>query len=159
MKEFNEFYKRHNNEIYKYLFYLTGNKEDSEELLQETFLQAFKSIEKFRGDCSISTWLYAIAKNCYYKYLRKKRENVSIENASEVIDGITPEVAFEKNQEITRVREAISKLEEPFKEVVILRCINERSFKEIGYILNKNENWARVTFHRAKAKLGKELKE
>lgn len=159
MKEFNELYKEYSNGIYKYLYYLTGNKDDSEELLQETFLQAFRSIEKFRGDCSVSTWLYAIAKNCYYKYLRKKKEHISLDNIEEIRDSNTPEIELEKLQEISRVRQAVRRLDEPFKEVVILRSINELSFKDIGYILQKNENWARVTFHRAKAKLGKELKE
>lgn len=159
MKEFNELYKKYSNEIYKYLFYLTGNKEDSEELLQETFFQAFKSIERFRGDCSVSTWLYAIAKNCYYKYLRKKKNHLSLDKVEELRSNDTPDIVLEKSHDIWRVRQAISYLEEPFKEVVILRVINELSFKDIGYILNKNENWARVTFHRAKAKLGKELKE
>ena len=159
MREFNELYKEYSNGIYKYLYYLTGNKDDSEELLQETFLQAFRSIEKFRGDCSVSTWLYAIAKNCYYKYLRKKKDHISLDNIEEIRDSNTPEIELEKLQEISRVRHAVRSLDEPFKEVVILRSINELSFKDIGYILQKNENWARVTFHRAKAKLGKELKE
>ncbi|MBU3105609.1 RNA polymerase sigma factor [Clostridium gasigenes] len=159
MKEFSELYRLYSEKIYKYLLYLTCNKHEAEELLQETFFQAFKSISRFKGESSISTWLFSIARNVYLKKYNddKKRDEISLE--LENIIGVTksPLDELEAKEEECRILKAINLLDETYRQVVILRSLNELSFREIGEILNKNENWARVTFYRGKVKLGKEL--
>lgn len=159
MENFNEIYEFYNKKIYKYLLYICKDEILAEELLQETFFQAFKGINKFRGDSSINTWLMAIAKNCYYQNLRKNNKGgrATLEELDGLSDLSTPENIYEEKIGTLNIYESIDRLQEPYRQVMILRVIEEMSFKEIGEKLMKNETWARVTFHRGKAKLGKEI--
>ena len=160
MKEFDELYNLYSEGVYKYLVYLTGNLFVAEELLQETFFQAFKNINKFKGESKISTWLYGIARNTYLKnYNSEKKHNLCLVdelnnhlNYEEPLDS-----NYEKKETIKEVLCEINKLDFECKQVVLLRVIGELSFKDIGKILCKSENWARVTFHRTKIKLRKEM--
>lgn len=156
MKEFDALYRLHSKEIFKYLFYLTNDNSLAEELVQETFFQAFKSIHLFQGKSKVKTWLYKIAKHVHYKYINKnpytKSEEFS-EKGEYAINYQTPEMIFQKKDKEKHLHELIMKLKEPYKQVVILRGLNELSFKEIGEILSESESWARVTFFRGKQKL------
>ena len=71
MQNIEEIYNKYSKTVYKYIFCLSKDKEISEEIVQETFLVAVKDIDKFEGKCKISTWLCQIAKNIWYKNLRK----------------------------------------------------------------------------------------
>jgi len=162
LKEFDALYRLHSKELFKYLFYLTNDNSLAEELVQETFFQAFKSIHLFQGKSKVKTWLYQIAKHVHYKYIKKnpytKSEEFN-ENSEHAINYQTPEMIFEKKEEEKLLHELIMKLKEPYKQVVILRALNELNFKEIGGILSESENWARVTFFRGKQKLQEILRE
>lgn len=160
MKEFDELYKMYSEGVYKYLAYLTGDLSVAEELLQETFFQAFKNINKFRGESKISTWIYGIARNIYLKnYSREKKYNLC--HIDELRNHLNNEQLLEYNYErketIREVLWEINKLDYDSKQVVLLRASNDLSFKDIGEILGKSEGWARVTFHRSKIKLRKEI--
>jgi len=160
MEEFNQIYKLYYKSIYKYFLYLTGNCQLSEDLLQETFVNAFKAINKFKGKSKVSTWLYAIAKNVYLKEIKSKKRDDTVfleEIAYEGIDMNMPDAIIERKDNMKSVILAIKRLEENYRQVIILRSIEELSFREIGELLEKNENWARVTFYRAKLKLKEEM--
>lgn len=157
MNDFNEVYKNYANQVYKYLVSLTKDVALAEELTQETFYQAIKSIHKFRDDCKLSVWLCQIAKYSYYKYLRKHRNYEEYDKINKaMIDFESPECLYEEKDSKLSILKAIHKLEDPYKEVISLRTYSELSFQEIGEIFGKTENWARVTFYRGKTKL-KEL--
>lgn len=155
MQNIEEIYKQHSNSVYKYLFCLTGNADISEELTQETFAIAVKEITKFKGKCKVSVWLCQIAKYLWYKELKKKsRKNISIEEINEEIeDTKTVEDIICYNEDKMRLFKEIQKLDEKSREVVYLRIAGNLSFIEIGEVLGKTSNWARVTFYRAKQKL------
>ncbi len=154
MQNIEEIYKQHSNAVYKYLFCLTGNADISEELTQETFAIAVKEIKKFKGNCKVSVWLCQIAKYLWYKELKKKsRKNISIEEIEEVEETKTVEDIICDNDDKIRLFKDIQKLDEKSKEVVYLRITGNLSFNEIGEVLGKTSNWARVTFYRAKQKL------
>ncbi|EQB89569.1 RNA polymerase sigma-70 factor (ECF subfamily) [Clostridium punense] len=160
MREFDNLYKEYSEGIFKYLIYLTGNKSSAEELLQETFFQAFKSINRFKGESKISTWLYSIARNVYLKqYSKNKKYNIC--ELNEFSSYINPqdllETNYERKETLREVLKKISNLDFDSRQVVLFRVVNELSFKDIGDILGKSENWARVTFHRVKVRLRKEI--
>lgn len=119
-----------------------------------------RSINKFRGDCDIRVWLCQIAKNCYYSYLKKHPDAVNIEEV-ENIELSQCEVSVEdrltSKENVIQIHSALHSLNEPYKEVFMLRVFGELSFKEIGRIFRKTENWACVTYHRAKDKIIKKL--
>jgi RNA polymerase sigma-70 factor (ECF subfamily) len=161
MRDLKEFYKLYSKQLYNYLFYLTNDRSLAEELVQETFYQAFKSIHRFKGNSSIKTWLYQIGKNVYYKHLKKNppTNEEFEENDVKFANFSTPENIWERKEQERILHQAVQQLKEPHKQVVILRSFNELSFKEIGEIFEESENWARVTFHRGKHKLREILKE
>lgn len=156
MQNIEDVYLEHSKLVYKYLFCLTHNREIAEELTQETFLCALKYIHNFKGNCSISTWLCEIAKHLWYKELKKlKKSNIIlIDEISETIEnGENIEDRIINKAEKEELYKRIENLSAELKEVIYLRIIGELSFKEIGEILGRNENWARVTFYRGKQKM------
>ena len=146
--------------VYGYLITITGgNYNLAEELTQETFYRAIKNAKQFREECKMSTWLCQIAKYTFYQHLDKKnrRKEVSMDAAVEVAMEQQIEREYISNEQKLLIYKKIQKMESPTKDVLMLRLSGELSFKEIGEILGKTENWARVTFYRGKQVLGKEL--
>ena len=140
--------------LYNYLYSLCRNESLAEELTQETFYKACLSINRYNEACKFSTWLCQIGKHTYYQYLDKHKHIAPTE--------ITDELSF---TEISAERQALSRFElldilkhlhtlpEEMREVIYLRSMGDLSFREIGVIMGKSENWARVTYFRAKTKL------
>ncbi|MDO5555236.1 MAG: sigma-70 family RNA polymerase sigma factor [Clostridia bacterium] len=155
MQNIEEIYKQHSKTIYKYLLCLTNNTDIAEDLTQETFAIAVKSINKFRGDCKVSVWLCQIAKHLWYKELNKKSgKDISIEELSENIEEVeTTEDTICKQEDKLKIFKDIQKLDELSRNVIYLRMVGNLNFIEIAEILGKTPNWARVTFYRAKQKI------
>jgi len=154
MQDMEQIYKQYFETVNKYLFCLTHNRDISEELTQETFYRAVKKINTFKGDCKMSVWLCQIAKNLWYDELKK---NKKFENIEDEILSIQSEDKIEEkvilNESKLELYRKIQNLDKQTREVIYLRITGELSFKEIGDILNKTENWSRVTFYRGKQKL------
>ena len=158
MENIDEIYKKYANLIKNYIFTITGDKSLSEEIMQETFIVAINQIDKFRGDCKIYVWLLSIAKKILYKETKKNNLNKSINiDDLEITDKKDIEAEFIKKDNKFRLYESIQKLDASTREVMYLRLTGNFSFKEIGKILNKSENWARVVFFRGKKKLEEDL--
>lgn len=142
--------------VYKYLFCLTHDANLTEELTQETFYQATKGIHSFRGECKISVWLCQIGKHLWYKELKKRKyQFISIDTIEELESENNFEVQYFQNIDKVELFRSLHKLDSMTKEVMYLRLTGELSFSEIGEILEKSENWARVTFYRGKQKIMK----
>ena len=156
MEEMVEIYKKYMPQVYKFLFSLCHDVHLSEELTQETFFQAMKSIDNFHGDCRLYVWLCSIAKHLWYKELKKKKRETAAENAEQAdYRNLTENSAIQK-VEVIELYKKLHLLEEPVREVMYLRLNADFTFKEIGEIMGKDENWARVTFYRGKQKIRKE---
>ncbi len=157
MEDIEEIYKKYANLIKNYIFFITRNRDLSEEIMQETFVVAIDGINKFRGDCEISVWLRSIAKKILYKRLKKDNlgKTISIHEL-ELEDTKQVESEYIENNGKLKLYEALQNLDANTREVMYLRLTGELTFKEIGKILHKSENWARVTFFRGKQKLSKE---
>lgn len=148
-----DIYNTYFKDVFLYVYSLSGDKYIAEDITSETFMKALTSLDSFRGDSDIRVWLCQIAKNSYYSYLRKKKSFVDLESL--------PEPASEDNveQEITtseasmKVHEIIQNLKEPYRKVFTLRVFGELSFKQIGKLYAKSDNWACVTYHRAREKI------
>lgn len=152
MQNIEEIYKEHSNAVYKYLFCLTGSEDLSEELTQETFAIAVKEIKKFKGNCKVSVWLCQIAKHLWYKELKKKK-NISIEEIGDLQETETVEDFIFRKEDKIKLFKDIQKLDEKSRELIYLRMVGNLDFTEIGEILGKTPNWARVNFYRAKQKI------
>lgn len=154
MHDIEEIYRKYADDVFKYLFSITRNYNIAEELTQETFYQAIRSINNFKGECKLLTWLCQIAKHVWFQYLNKemKRELIDIDSIDlKDLVNIEQEMLIQETK--IELFKQINNLPDETKEVMLMRLTGELSFKEIGEILNKSENWARVTYYRGKKKL------
>ena len=152
MEDINKLYNMYAKDIYKFIISISLNHEVAEDIMQSTFLSAIKSIHTFKGHSSVKTWLFGIAKNEYYSYLRKNPRNLKLEDINEIH-------YIQENKELyMSIMKKIQQLKEPQKQIVILRIINDMSFKEIGAVVGKSENYCRVNFFREKQKLLEDVK-
>ena len=149
----NAIYRHHAQTIYKFLLSQTRDPGLAEELTQETFYQAVRSIDRFDGKCKVSVWLCQIAKHLWYQQLRKQKREVPL--SEEGVDVPLPSAEEETLDRAGRLEllRQVHSLPEPCREVVYLRAFGDLSFREIGDVLGKTETWARVTFYRGKEKL------
>jgi len=152
MQDMDAVYRQHFRMVYQYLMSLTHQPDVAEELAQETFCQAVSSIHRYDGSCKITTWLCAIAKNEYLKYLRKQKKIDGFDNA-EIADISNLEEKLSDKDTALRIHKYLHILDEPYREVFILKVFAELSYKEIAEIFGKKETWVRVTYYRAKVRL------
>lgn len=158
---FEKIYCKYYKSIYRYLVAITREVNIAEEITQETFFKALKNIDKYNPNKKMLTWLCEIAKNTYFSEYKKNKKfqklsesemEFEIDNEQNIVEKI---IDNEDNSEILKI---LHKLEEPYKEVFSLRVYGELSFKQIGEIFDKSENWARVTYYRSKLKIKESLK-
>ena len=142
-------YKEYHKDIYNHLFWLTHNPDLSEDLLQETFLQAIKSIHSFRGKSSVKTWLFSIARHLWIGHLRKKKIITSDEDISNIIVVIDYEMELYNKKIIERIFALIATKDEKTRKIFFMR-VNGYSYYEISEKVYVNENSARVIDFRTK---------
>ena len=161
MTEFEKIYRDYFNDVYLYIRRLSGDETLAEEITSEAFFKAMSSISSFRGDCDIRVWLCQIAKNCYYSHRKKSERIDSIDEGGlfELTSNDDTEEQCIKHDEAARIRAVLHKVSEPYKEVFMWRVFAELSFKQIGQIFGKSENWACVTYHRAKTMIKSRLED
>ena len=159
-QDIEEIYKEYSKMVYCYLFCLCHNEFIAEELTQETFFRAVKTIGKFRNECKIQVWLCQIAKNLWYKETQRTKKIVSIsmnEEIGEIESKSNIEDEFIEKEEEADLYKQIEKLKSPRKELMYLRLKLGLPFKDLGQILGKSETWARVEFYRWKQKIKEEI--
>jgi len=157
MQPMEDIYKSYATTVYKYLLSMTHDEDLSEELTQETFYQAIRTIDRYDESCRISTWLCGIAKNVLITYRRKNRQHEELADCDSPQEPAQDDI-IRSEEKVLLIRK-IHELGEPAREVVYLRVFGELSFKEIGDVLGRTENWARVTFYRGKEKLRKDVEQ
>ncbi len=152
-KTFGKLYETYYMRVYSYVMTVVRQGHMAEEITQETFYKAFTAESTFRGESSEVTWLCAIARNLCLDELRRQSKSTEMDFDAEMDSGINIESEVENRDASCRIHQALQELEEPYRKVFELRIFGELSFREIGSICGKTENWARVTYHRAKLKL------
>ena len=160
--EFEQIYNKYFKSVYRYIRKLSGDEHIAEEITSETFLKAMKSIGDFRGECDMRVWICQIAKNTYNSYLKKSKRIASVDETE--LQSIVDPNAFIEEQigiqdETQQIRKILHTIPEPYKEIFMWRVFGELSFKEIGDLYNKTDNWACVTYHRARKMIQSRLEE
>ena len=157
MKDFEKIYLEYYDAVFQYVLSLCRDEQWAEEITQEAFFKALKSIHAFRGECKLSVWLCQIAKNTFYTAAKRQQRQVDypleLLQAGESID----QRLFDKDTAF-QIHKLLHALDEPYKEVFWMRTFGELSFKEIGILFGKTESWARVTYHRARMKIKEGVK-
>ena len=155
MSAYDEIYDLYAERLYYYCFKLTKDSYMAEDLTQTTFLKAIEKLHTFKNQCSIFTWLCTIAKNEFINELNKNKR-LSYEKILDIYhedDVANVEDIVISKHIIRKLARIIKNLDEPFRDIFILRVYNEMSFKEIGSLFNKSDIWARVNYHRAREKI------
>lgn len=143
-----QFYRENYRIVFGYLLSLCGNRLQAEDLTSETFLKAILKIDSYDGSVRPSTWLCAIGKNLYLNERKRFSRHVTLDSVVIAEEHTMEEKIIEKDQ-ASQILRLSKELEEPKNQVFAMR-LNGLSFREIGEALGKTENWARVTFFRAK---------
>ena len=150
-KLFEEYYA----DVYRYLYGLCHDPSLAEDLTSETFLQAYRSRDRYNGNCKISVWLCQIAKRLWYKELEKQKQFFApiddLHDELQASDDI--ESDYLMNCEKVELFRLMHNFDSTVREVMYLRLTGELSFAEICDIMGKSETWARVTFYRGKQEL------
>ena len=153
MTEFEEIYHRYFKDVELYLLAICHDAHLAEELTAQVFFRALETLPQYRGDSDIRTWLCSIARNSYISHLRKLKPGISIDEL-EIPDprqGIEEQI-IDKDLALA-VHRVLHELPEPYKEVFTLRVFGQLSFADIGHLFGKSQNWACVTYHRARSKI------
>lgn len=156
-KKADDIYEQYAKSVYRYLFSLTSNADIAEELTQETFYQAIKNMDNYRGESSPQVWLCAIGKRLWFKEL-ERRKRIATVDEEKLLYIAAPndlEKDYENRENRLTLYRAIQKLDTDTREVIHLRLAGGFSFRDIGEILGRSEVWARVRFYRGKEELAK----
>ena len=158
---FEEIYTTHFSDVYNFIFGMCGNSDIAEELTQDTFVEAYRSLHRYNGKCKIYTWLCAIAKNMWFHYVRKHKNVVlNIEALSETLlsEEPSPQAKAESEERLHMILKAINSLKTRPRDIFWLHTVAEMPFSEIAEILGITENSAKVIYFRAKNNLRVYLK-
>ena len=158
-EDFDQIYQNCFDPVYRYVLSISENPAVAEEITQETFFKAMRSLDQFQGKSSLKSWLCTIAKNLWLSDQRKKKAQ-PIDNTLQLPDlSAGPEEVIVRQDESMRIHRLLHHLDEPYREVFTLRTLGQLSFRDIGEIFGKSENWACVVYHRARAKLKEKMEE
>ena len=157
MEDFQQIYAEYFSVVYRYICSLCGDAALAEEVTQEAFFKALKAIDKFRGQCRLDVWLCQIAKHTLYAVsARRRRSSPMPEREPPAADDV--ERSFADKDDARRAHALLHSLPEPYREVFWMRAFGEMAFAEIGALFGKSENWARVTYYRARMKIQEGMK-
>jgi len=162
--------QKYHDPIFNLIYRIVHNREQVEDLTQETFVKAFASLKNFNEEFAFSTWLYKIATNSTIDYIRKRKlETFSIDKPIALEEGDSrfelPDSTFAPDRSIIQVQrarlieEAINALPEKYKRVIILRHTEEREYAEIAKILNLPIGTVKAHIFRARELLNKALRD
>jgi RNA polymerase sigma-70 factor, ECF subfamily len=171
VKAFDKLYRDHVDLIYRFAQRLCGEPEAAKDLVQETFLNAYRGFERFRGDAQISTWLYTIASRACLRMRRRRKgapdRELSLEEFIPTsdgefrlqipIDGLSPEEALQNKELRHALDAAIDQLPKKYKMVLVLRDMQDLSAKEVGIIMGVNERAVKSRLHRARLFVRRQL--
>lgn len=155
--DFEQLYNTYYMQVYSFVMVLTKDRSTAEEITQKTFFKIMTTDKKHRGNSSELTWLCAIAKNLFIDEFRLQKR--SCEPKADEISEIDIERSLENDDSAFRIHQVLHNLDEPYKEVFQLRVFGELSFKKIGMLFGKTENWARTTYHRARIKIQERMED
>ena len=156
MVEFQQVYEEHFPYVYRYVLALCQNPSVAEEVTQETFFKAIKTIDKFSGNCKVNVWLCQIAKNTYFSLYEKQKKISNLPN-EQISDNFDLLETFINKEDSIKIHKKLHAMNQPYKEVLTLRIFGELPFSQIGELFGKSDSWARLIFYRGKKQLQEDL--
>lgn len=158
-----ELVKRHQNFVFTIALRYTPIRENAEEIAQDVFVKAYKSLSDFRGESKFSTWLYTITSTTCISFLRKKRletnslDDERVMEAADSLDSGMSANQVEQKSKVQMVNEAIKLLSPDDGKLITLFYKGEQSLEEIGQVLGIEPNTVKVKLHRARQRLKEKM--
>lgn len=149
-------YKLYSRAMYNVGYRITGNEEDAEDVLQESFVSAFKNLESYRGDATFGAWLKRIVVNKSINVIKKRKENLIAQEEEFDVPAEEPATDYMPELSVDRVRKCIEMLPDGYRSVVSLYLLEGYDHEEIAGIMGITESTSKSQLNRAKGKL-KEL--
>ncbi len=161
VEAFDDLVRRYQDRLVHSLEHSVCSREDALDAAQRAFLQAWRQLSKFRGESGFYSWLYRIARNEVISEVRRHRPAVSLEQLTEtgigeLVDGsrsAIPGAGLFLSEEIASLRQAMAQIPQDFREVLVLREIDELSYEEIGELLGIPTGTVRSRLSRARQEL------
>lgn len=150
-EQFEQIYRVYFTPVYRYLLKLCHDPDIAEEITAQTFFKALNAFKSFKGQSKIDTWLCQIGRNCYFDFLKYHGRTLEIQQIMDSESNSPPlDESLLETEAITDIQTAIQQIPSPYREVFLLRLQSELSFREISEIYRRSDNWACVTYYRAK---------
>ena len=159
---YGELVRRYQDRLYNTIYRLLDNAEDAQDVLQEAFLNAYLSLDRFKGEAQFFTWLYRIAFNAAISYRRKRRSSLAVksgralEAVSEPLDpsdSCRPEHGLERADEERRIQDALNRLSPDHRIVLILKDVEDQKYAQMAAILGVPVGTIRSRLHRARMEM------
>jgi RNA polymerase sigma-70 factor (ECF subfamily) len=149
-------------DTYTLAYRLTGDEEDARDVVQESYLRAYRGLKRFRGDAQFSTWMYRITANCAATFLGKRGKHRHEELPDDLVldedrPAGNPEASLDATNSRDRLHDALRALPPRLRAVVVLRDVYDLTHEAIAVELGISESAAKVRLHRARRKLREDL--
>ncbi|MBP6813554.1 MAG: sigma-70 family RNA polymerase sigma factor [Burkholderiaceae bacterium] len=155
---FSELVARYQDRVYRFLVRLTRSQDDARDLTQETFLNVYQALARWRPDARFTTWLFRIARNQAFDWLRRNKriEFVALDEEQDlhVADPApTPDATLQTAQRLRALERALARLATEHREILLLREIEEMSYEDIADVLDISLGTVKSRIARARARL------
>ncbi len=156
---------RYQDRLFATLLHVTGSREEAEDVVQETFVQAYTKLAAFQGRSQFYTWLYRIAFNLWSSRRRRRRAEVSMDEMREragqepVDGGDSATERLEKQEQARMIHEALARLDEEHRAILVLREFDDCDYETIGEVLELAAGTVRSRLHRARLQLKLQLEQ
>ena len=153
---FEQLVAAYRNQVFRLALRMCGNEADADEVAQEAFLSAWKGLPNFRGESRFSTWLYQLTTHAAIDLMRREKRQAAAEDIDGITaadDGPSTQQQVERAETRREVRSALMQLPEEYRQVLLLRFMQELSYEEIGQALKLPEGTVKSRLNRAKAQL------
>ena len=153
---FEQLVAAYRNQVFRLALRMCGNEADADEVAQEAFLSAWKGLPNFRGESRFSTWLYQLTTHAAIDLMRREKRQAAAEDIDEITtadDGPSPQQQVERAETQREIRSALMQLPEEYRQVLLLRFMQELSYEEIGRALKLPAGTVKSRLNRAKAQL------
>ena len=147
-------------QVFRLALRMCGNEADADEVAQEAFLSAWKALPNFRGDSRFSTWLYQLTSHAAIDLMRREKRQIAAEDITEVSapdPAPGPQQQAEQSETRQAVRDAMAQLSPEYRQIVVLRFLEDLSYEEIGAALELSPGTVRSRLARARKELREEL--
>jgi len=147
--------KEHHERLFKFIYRFTQNRQDAEDLTQDTFVKAFRNLHRYDEKYAFAAWLFTIGRRTVYNHYRSKKRMEVLEETQFVDDSETPDDQADAADQKASIWESAKRLKAPYREVLVLKYMEDLSVKEIAKVLKKSETNVKILLFRARNQLKK----